>query len=249
MVDHLAVLDHVSFSYDGDPVLDDVSLAIEPGEYLALVGPNGSGKSTLLRILLGLLAPAAGRVSLFGADPSRHHERHRLGYVPQRPALAQGIAATVDDIVAAGRITRTGWRRRPRAEDRDAVDTALAAVALTELRHARVSQLSGGQQQRTFIARALAGEPDLLVLDEPVAGVDVDSQRAFRDTLRHLVRGRGGSVLLVSHELSVVAEDLDRVVVLKRSVRFDGPPRALAEADVHLGIHPNDLPLWLEGIT
>ncbi len=249
MVDHLAALDHVSFSYGREPVLDDVSLAIGPGEYLALVGPNGSGKSTLLRILLGLLAPAAGSVSLFGHDPSRSRDRHRLGYVPQRPALAEGVAATVEDIVAAGRITRTGWLRRPRAEDRAGVDEALAAVALTELRHARVSQLSGGQQQRAFIARALAGEPDLLVLDEPVAGVDAESQRTFRDALRHLVRHRGGAVLLVSHELSVVADDLDRVVVLKRSVRFDGPPRALADADVHLGIHANDLPLWLEGIT
>ena len=249
MVDHLAVLDHVSFAYDREPVLEDVSLAVQPGEYLALVGPNGSGKSTLLRILLGLVPPSAGSVSLFGLDPSRSHDRHRLGYVPQRPALAQGVAATVEDIVTAGRITRTGWLRRSRAEGREAVETALAALALTDLRHARVSELSGGQQQRTFIARALAGEPDLLVLDEPVAGVDLESQRAFRDTLRHLVRERGGSVLLVSHELSVVAEDLDRVVVLKRSVRFDGPPRELAEADVHLGIHANDLPLWLEGIT
>jgi zinc transport system ATP-binding protein len=114
------------------------------------------------------------------------------------------------------------------------------------MRGRRVTELRGGEQQRAFIARALASRPQLLVLDEPIAGVDAESQRRFRDALVHVVRERGGAVLLVSHELGAVAEDLDRVVVLKRSVVFDGPPAELAATGVSLGIHQEDLPLWLE---
>ncbi len=241
----LACIDGVSFAYHQDLVLDQVSLAVRPGELVALVGPNGSGKSTLLRILVGLVAPGSGKARLFGENPARLRQPERLGYVPQRPTLAQGLAATVNDVVAAGRLSRTRWWRRRRADDRSAVDAALAAVDLTELRGVRVSTLSGGQQQRAFIARALAGEPDLLVLDEPVAGVDAESQRCFRESLCAL-RERGAGVLLVSHELSAVAAELDRVVVLKHRIRYDGPPQGLVTDGVSLGVHDHDLPVWLE---
>jgi zinc transport system ATP-binding protein len=244
----VASLEHVSHAYGRQDVLDDVSLELCGGEFVALVGPNGSGKSTLLRILVGLLTPRQGSAALFGTDPGRLKERARLGFVPQRPHLAAGVHATVDDVVRAGRLTRSGWLGRRRPNDKAAIDAALDAVGLTELRRAPVEKLSGGQQQRAFIARALAGEPDLLVLDEPVAGVDAESQRAFSDSLSHLV-GEGGTVLLVSHELGAVADALDRVVVLKRRVLFDGTPAGLAERGVSLGIHDSDLPLWLEGVS
>lgn len=126
------------------------------------------------------------------------------------------------------------------------VGHALTSVGLAELAKRPLNELSGGQQQRAFIARAFAGEPDLLVLDEPIAGVDAESQRRFRDSLTHLIEEHGAGVLLVSHELSAVAQDLDRVVVLKRRVVFDGPPAQLAASGVSLGVHPEDLPLWLE---
>ena len=245
----LVQLEHVRFAYRDVPVVDDVSLTIGAGELTALVGPNGSGKSTLLRIMVGLLSPQSGRALLFGEDPGDLHDRGRLGYVPQRPALAEGLAATVENVVTAGRLTRTGWRGRMRPADRGAVDHALEAVDLAGMRRHRVSELSGGQQQRTFIARALAGEPDLLVLDEPVAGVDAESQSRFRDSVVHLTRDHGGSVLLVSHELGAVADALDRVIVLKHAVRFDGTPAQLVSEGVHLGVHDRDLPLWLEGIA
>ena len=238
--------DHVSFAYQRTAVLDDVSIAIQPGEFVALVGPNGSGKSTLIRILLGLLEPQAGSVHLFGVEPSQLEDRWRLGYVPQRPALARELPATVNEVVTAGRLGRTSWTRRLRKADRAAIDHALEEVALVDLRDRRVSELSGGQQQRAFIAKALAGEPKLLVADEPVAGVDAESQRRFRDSLVHLVHEHGASVLLVSHELGAVAADLDRVIVLKRRVLFDGPPHELADTGVSLGIHADDLPMWLE---
>lgn len=241
----LAELRGVGFRYAGDPVLDDVSCRIGGGELVAVVGPNGSGKSTLLRVLVGLLAPDSGTVRLFGNDPTRRATPGRLGYVPQRPRVSE-LAATVDDVVAAGRLTRTGWAGRLRDADRAAVDRALAAVDLTGLRRQRMGTLSGGQQQRAFVARALAGEPELLVLDEPMVGVDAESQRPFRQALCTLVRERGGSVLVVSHELSPLAGDLDRVIVLKNRVRFDGPPAALVCDHLSLDLH--DLPVWLAGV-
>ena len=242
--------DGLAFAYGLEPVLDGVSLSVAPGEFVALVGPNGSGKSTLLRCLLGLLQPASGRVRLFGAAPGELAQRWRLGYVPQRAGLARDLPATVEEVVSAGRLARSGWRRRFGAEDRREIEHAMSAVALLDHRHRRVSELSGGQQQRAFIAKALAGQPELLVLDEPVAGIDAESQHRFRDSLTHLVAEHAAAVLLVSHELGAVADDLDRVVVMRRGkVYFDGPPADLAATGVSLGVHQDDLPLWLEGLV
>jgi len=239
----------VRFGYTGEPVLDGVDLRVSPGEFVALVGPNGSGKSTLLKLLLGSLRPGTGTVRLFGRDPSDVRDRGRLGFVPQRPTLASETPATVEEIVASGRLVRRGWWRPLTAADRRAVQHALESVGLSALAVKPVTELSGGQQQRAFIARAFASEPELLVLDEPIAGVDAESQRRFRDSLVHLLREHGAGVLLVSHELAAVAEDLDRVVVLKGRVLFDGPPAELAASGVSLGVHSDDLPLWLEGLT
>jgi zinc transport system ATP-binding protein len=229
-------------------VVHDVNLEVRRREFVALVGPNGSGKTTLLRLLLGSLVPDSGSVQLFGQAPDRFTERWRVGYVPQRPSIASEVPATVEEVVAAGRLSRRGWWRPLAREDRDAVRHALESVGLQDLASRPINQLSGGQQQRAFIARAFASGPDLLVLDEPIAGVDAESQRRFRDSVTHLIHEHGGSVLLVSHELSSVAEDVDRVVVLKRTVLFDGTPAELTHSGVSLGVHPEDLPLWLEGL-
>lgn len=244
--DVLVAADDVSFSYGRTPVLEDVDLTVRAGEFVALVGPNGSGKSTLLKVLLGSLQPGSGRVSLLGERPSRMARRERIGYVPQRPVLDSEVPATVEEIVATGRLSRRGWWRPLREEDRAEVRHALESVGLADLARVRLSELSGGQQQRAFIARAFASEPELLLLDEPIAGIDAESQRRFRDSLTHLIREHGAGVLLVSHELSAVARELDRVVVLKRRVLFDGPPSELAASGVSLGVHREDLPLWLE---
>jgi zinc transport system ATP-binding protein len=236
----------LTFGYDREPVLRDVALTIAPGEFVALVGPNGSGKSTLLQLLLGRLKPWSGSVHLFGGPPERLRERGRLGYVPQRPSLASEVPATVEELVAAGRLSDGRWWRPFSRADRDAVAHALESVGLAELARRPLNELSGGQQQRAFIARAFASAPSLLVLDEPIAGVDQGSQRRFRDAVVHEIREHGAGVLLVSHELSAVAHDVDRVVVLKGSIVFDGSPAELASSGVSLGIHAEDLPLWLE---
>jgi zinc transport system ATP-binding protein len=240
--------EHLWFAYGRDPVLRDVTFEVRPGEFVALVGPNGSGKSTLLKVLLGLLPPTSGRVEMFGSPPGVLSERWRLGYVPQRAALASEIPATVEEVVAVGRLERRGWWRRASNEDRRAVTHAIESVALAPLRTTPVNELSGGQQQRAFIARAFASEPELLVLDEPIAGVDRESQERFHDSLTHLMSHHSAAVVLVSHELGAVAQDLDRVIVLKERIVFDGPPGELAERGVSLGVHREDLPLWLEGL-
>jgi zinc transport system ATP-binding protein len=168
--------------------------------------------------------------------------------VPQRPVLSSEVPATVEEVVAAGRLARRGWWRPFGRHDREVVRHALTSVGLAGLASRPLNELSGGQQQRAFIARAFASEPDLLVLDEPIAGIDAESQRRFRDSLVHLIDDHGSGVLLVSHELSAVAGDVDRVIVLKRTVVFDGPPAKLAAEGVSLGVHREDLPLWLEAL-
>jgi zinc transport system ATP-binding protein len=238
----------VSFAFGRQTVLEHVDLAVQPGEFVALVGPNGSGKTTLLRILLGSLEPSAGTVRLFGQPPAHLTDRGRIGFVPQRPVLESEVPATVREIVDAGLLARRGWWRPLRRSDREQVRHALGSVDLAELAARPLGELSGGQQQRAFIARAFASAPDLLVLDEPIAGVDAGSQRRFRDSIVHLIAEHGAGVLLVSHELSAVAPDLDRVIVLKGSVLFDGAPAELAASGVSLGVHREDLPLWLEGL-
>jgi zinc transport system ATP-binding protein len=240
----------LTFAYGREPVVEGVDLSVRPGEFVALVGPNGSGKSTLLRLLLGSLEPAAGEARLFGRPPRSVHRRARLGYVPQRPNLSSELPATVREIVAAGRLTDGRWWLPMSRTDRVHVDHAIASVGLGDLARRPVNELSGGQQQRAFIARAFASEPSLLVLDEPIAGVDAASQRLFRNSLVHLIGEHGAGVLLVSHELSAVADDVDRVIVLKRRVRFDGRPSDLVARGVgSLGVHAEDLPIWLEQLS
>ncbi|HEX2851234.1 MAG TPA: metal ABC transporter ATP-binding protein [Acidimicrobiales bacterium] len=241
---------NVTFSYGATGVLRDVSFRVGCGEFVALAGPNGSGKSTLLRILLGLLEPTSGSVRLLGQAPGDVSERWRIGYVPQRVAIPDDMPATVAEVVASGRLSRGRWWRPPRRADREAVDHALESVEVADLRTRRMRELSGGQQQRVLIAKAFVSEPDVLILDEPVAGVDAGSQRRFRDALVHLVDEHGASVFLVSHEFGAVADDLDRVLVLQHGrIVFDGGPDELVRTGVSLGVHEHDLPLWLEGLA
>ena len=178
----------VSFAYGAELVLEQVSLEVRAGEFAALAGPNGSGKSTLLRILLGLMTPQAGAVTVFGTSPHELPRPLAGGVRASAPAHRPRPAGDGRGGGRHWRLAKQGWWRRRRAADRDAVDHALQAVALTEHRRKRLHELSGGQQQRALIARALSADPELLVLDEPIAGVDVESQQLFRDSLVHLSR-------------------------------------------------------------
>jgi zinc transport system ATP-binding protein len=221
-------LEDVSFAYrPGQPVLTDVSLAVPEGEFVAIAGPNGGGKTTLVRLALGLSQPASGSVRLFGEPAHRFSRRATLGYVAQRAQLGGNGPVTVREVVAAGRLAQGGLLGPLRARDRAIVDTAIADVGLTEHAHTPLSELSGGQQQRAFIAKAFAGEPSLLVLDEPTAGVDAESQEALARLLDTLHRDRRITTLYVSHEFGAVEEVVDRLVLVRGGIVFDGPPGSL----------------------
>jgi zinc transport system ATP-binding protein len=228
--------------YHDRPVLRDISLTVAPGEVLAILGANGSGKSTLVKAVLGLLPLAAGEVRLYGTPVRRFRQWHRIGYVPQRLGAGSGVPATVAEVVEAGRLPRRGLLRPRRAADRAAVAAAIDSVGLADRWRDPVATLSGGQQQRTLIARALASEPELLVLDEPTAGVDAASQIAFAATVQGFIAG-GGTVVLVAHELGPLAELVSRAVVLHQGrVVHDGavPPPAGHHADPgHDHVHPH----------
>jgi zinc transport system ATP-binding protein len=211
----------------GRPIVRDIDLSVEPGEVVALLGANGSGKSTLVKALVGLLPMSAGHVRLFGSPLERFSEWQRLGYVPQRSTIAQGVPATVREVVAAGRLARRHAFQLPGAQDRRAVRDALEAVGLEDRANHQVSTLSGGQQQRVLIARTLAGEPELLLLDEPNAGVDVISQQAIADTLAARARA-GSTIVVVLHELGALEPLIHRTVLLREGrIAYDGPPASL----------------------
>ncbi|HEY7226364.1 MAG TPA: metal ABC transporter ATP-binding protein [Micromonosporaceae bacterium] len=232
----------LSVAYDGDPVLAEVDLTVHRGEVVAILGANGSGKSTLIRAILGLAPVVAGTVSLFGATGRRARgQGHRIGYVPQRLGAGSGVPATVGEVVASGRLARRGPRRE-RERDRTAIAAAIAAVGLTHRVNDPVAALSGGQQQRTLVARALAAQPELLVLDEPTAGVDAGSQDAFARALERFVAS-GGTVLLVAHELGPLQPLVTRAVVIHSGrVRHEGAVPAPAGHHAlpgHDHVHPH----------
>jgi zinc transport system ATP-binding protein len=209
---------------DGQHVLDGVDLHIDRGEFVALLGANGSGKTTLVRALLRLVPLSAGSIALFGRPLETFRDWARIGYVPQRFGVPAGLPATVEEVVLSGRTRRAGWLRPYSRADRAAARAALEEAGLAELARTSVARLSGGQQQRVLIARALAAEPELLLLDEPVASVDLDHQDAFAHTLGALA-GRGMTVLLVAHGLGALAPLVQRAVVLSKGrVVYDGPP-------------------------
>jgi zinc transport system ATP-binding protein len=221
----------VDYAYDGGaPVLRDACLTVEEGEFVAVAGPNGGGKTTLMRIILGLARPAAGTALLFGEPAHRFSRRATLGYLAQRSRLGTEAPATVREVVAAGRLATGGLIGPLRARDRELVAQAIADVGLEEKADAPLATLSGGQHQRAFIAKALAAEPSILVLDEPTAGVDPGAQEALARLLERLHRERRVTVVYVSHEFGAVEGVVKRLVLVRGGIVFDGPPGDLPAA-------------------
>ena len=220
----------VTFAYGDRPVVEDVSLAVETGEFLGLVGPNGSGKTTLLELLIGLRRPDSGSVRLFG-EPAHHRDTgERVGYVPQNVSNAAGeMPVTVREAVRMGRYPRNAFGRFG-DDDCAAVDAALRRVEIDDLADRRVGRLSGGQRQRVFIARALAAEADLLALDEPTVGVDAESREAFYDLLGELNEG-GMTIVLIEHDIGVVTSHASEIACLNCELYFHGDPETFVETD------------------
>jgi zinc transport system ATP-binding protein len=240
-------LRHAAFGYADRTIVAGVDLDIRTGETVALLGPNGSGKSTLVRGLLGLNDHLGGDVRLFGTPMEDFHEHARVGYVPQRHTLSASVRATVTEVVAIGRLPHRGWLSRQSHQDRAIIDEALELVGLEDRAQADVSTLSGGQQRRVLIARALAAQPDVLIMDEPTAGVDVASQRVLSGVLARLA-ARGTTMLIVTHELEALRGIVSRILVVTGGrLSFDGSAEELAAAQAALpgldhGHHHDDEP-------
>ncbi|MFJ9818312.1 metal ABC transporter ATP-binding protein [Streptomyces sp. NPDC101151] len=223
------------------PVLRGIDLTVRSGEVVALLGANGSGKSTAVRSIIGQVPVSGGTIELFGTPRRAFRDWARVGYVPQRTTAAGGVPATVTEIVSSGRLSRTRFGVFRRA-DREAVHRALELVGMADRAKDSVTALSGGQHQRVLIARALVAEPELLIMDEPMAGVDLASQEVLARTLREQVAA-GTTVLLVLHELGPLEPLIDRAVVLRDGcVLHDGPPpQALGQHALpgHDHVHPH----------
>lgn len=221
-------LNNVGFTYGGVPVLEGVSFVVNKGDYLGIIGPNGGGKTTLIRIILGLLHPTTGRVALFGKDHHDFKEKYRIGYVPQRVTQTdKNFPATVLEVVQSGRIPRLGFFHGFKKKDDEVVERALELSGISKYRDALIGNLSGGERQRVFIARALASEPDVLILDEPTVGVDIGAQKKFYEFLGSLNRDQNLTIVFVSHDVDAVAGEIKTVLCLNRGMVCHGVPEVL----------------------
>ena len=244
----------VTVRFGHEDVVQDVSLAIEAGDSVGIVGPNGAGKSTLLRAMLGLVPLRAGEVRLFGQALRGFREWPRLGYVPQHVVQtdARLFPATAYEVVLLGRVGRRGLLGRLSARDREQARRALRTVGMDLHADRRLGELSGGQLQRVFLAKALASEPELLVLDEPTTGVDPAARQAFYELLDCLNHEDGLTVVHVSHDTPALLVSAHRIVAINHKVLYDGPPEDLAArgglpaiydlAITHAHDHPQDHP-------
>ena len=213
--------------YDGKPVLEAIDFQIERGEMLGIIGPNGSGKSTLIKTVLGLVKPLRGEVSVLGSNGTP--ERHLVGYTPQTELVDWDFPVTVADVALMGRYSRRGLFRRTTKEDREAADAALDLVKIFDLRDRLIGELSGGQRRRVLLARAMAHNPELLLLDEPMAGLDATAQHQLLDLLDEL-RSKGATVVLSTHDLSCVSSRCDKAACLnRRLIAFGKPSDVLTE--------------------
>ncbi|CCH72201.1 ABC transporter related protein [Nostocoides australiense Ben110] len=231
-----------AFGYAGQPVVSHVTFRLDPGEVVAVLGPNGSGKSTLIKGLVGLTEELGGTTTILG-QPLAQAERGLVGYVPQRHTLGTSVRASVAEIVGTGRVAFMSmwrpWARNP-ARSRQAVARALDLVGLGDRADADVSALSGGQQRRVLIARALATSPEVLIMDEPTAGVDHGNQLVLAGVLERL-KARGTTMLIVTHELDALATVVDRVVVIEDGrLTYDGPADSLPPGGTRGHHHDHD---------
>ncbi len=215
---------NVSFSYTDTPVIKNVSLQIHKGDYVGIVGPNGGGKSTLMKLLVGLLTPESGTVRLFGQQLGTFRDWYKIGYVPQRMTFDTQFPVTVEEVVMMGRYGKLGLFHVPTKEDKEKVAIALTHVGMHALRTRQISDLSGGQQQRVFIAKALASEPEIVFLDEPTVGVDMKTQQQFYELLRTLNRELRLTLVLVSHEVDIVAHESSEFGYINCTMEYYGDP-------------------------
>ncbi|MBI3604394.1 MAG: metal ABC transporter ATP-binding protein [Nitrospirae bacterium] len=235
--------DHATFGFSDVIALQDISLDITEGEFVGVIGPNGSGKTTLCRAVLGLMQPMGGSLQIFdcACEELRCHHRARIGYLPQKGALDRNFPITVLETVMMGRYGALGLFNRPSKRDRDIALEALSHVGMEDRLDSALGHLSGGQQQRVFIARALAQQPDVLLLDEPTTGIDITTQHSVLDLIRHLHRDLKLTILLITHDINMIRSSVDRLVLLKTRLYAAGPPEEVLRPDVLRQVYGKDL--------
>jgi zinc transport system ATP-binding protein len=209
-------VEHVFYSYEGADVLTDVTFNLARGDFLGIIGPNGGGKTTLLKLLLGILKPDRGKIRILGQDP--HDTGHRVGYVPQNMGSSRSFPVSVMDVALMGRLSRARMGKRYTEEDREKVKKVLEKVGMWEFRDRPIGKLSGGQRQRVFIARALSTDPEILFLDEPTAGVDVEFQTHVYDFLKEL--NREVTIVVITHDIGVISSYMKSIACLNRHFIF-----------------------------
>ena len=210
---------NLTFNYNKQTVLEDVSFAIQSGDYVGIIGPNGGGKTTLLKLLLGLLTPTSGVIRIFGHGVNEAKGHFEVGYVPQNISQSDvNFPATVEEVVRSGRVVRRGVFGRLTKEDKEAVEKTMGMTNIGSFRHELIGNLSGGQRQRVFMARALAVQPKILILDEPTVGVDVAARRQFEEFLSTLHKKEKLTILLVSHDVDVMAKQVEHIICLNKKL-------------------------------
>src|SRR5579884_3238678 len=234
---------HASFGFPGIVALKDISLDIHEGEFIGVIGPNGSGKTTLCKAILGLMAPFEGHLQIFDCACERLqcHHRARIGYLPQKGSLDKNFPITVLETVMMGRYGVLGLFKRPAARDYEIAREALAHVGMADHQQTALGHLSGGQQQRVFIARALAQEPQVLLLDEPTTGIDIVTQHSVLDLIRRLHRELGLTVVLITHDINMIRAHVDRLVLLKTRLWAAGPPDDVLKPDILRQVYGKDV--------
>ncbi len=236
-------VEHLTVSYGAVPALLDVTFSVPQGTLVGVIGPNGSGKSTLIKTILGFLKPDVGHVRIFGRPAEK--AKGCVAYVPQRSAVDWDFPVTVREVALMGRYGRVPWYRSLGVEDREAADEALRRVRMEEFAQRQIGQLSGGQQQRVFMARAMAQGAQVLLLDEPFAGVDAATEGAILDVLRE-TRSTGRTLVVVHHDLATAAEYFDRLLLLKQRVYAYGEPREVLRADLLTQVYEGRLRIFAQ---
>jgi len=237
-------IENVSFQYESQQVLENVTLHVKKGSFLGLVGPNGSGKSTLIKCILGLLKPQKGNIRLFGEKVESFKQWERVGFVSQKAnSFNSGFPATVYEVVSMGLYGKKGLFRFLTRKDKEKVKKVLADVGMSDYLYKNIGELSGGQQQRVFIARALVSDPELLILDEPTVGVDVSSVKSFYQLLARLNREQQLTLLLVTHDIGAMSEYVSDVACLNKTLHFHGDTVEFSENHQLASFYGHDVKL------
>ena len=241
-------LDNVTFRYSDGAGIDHVTLSVAKGDFLGILGPNGSGKTTLLRIIVGLLTPQSGSVTLFGEPLAKFHDWPKIGYIPQKVTqLETRFPVTVEEVVSLGCVATRGLFQRLSKNERCDIDKAIDYVGLSDMKKKKLTELSGGQQQRVFIAKALASEPQLLILDEPTVGVDATAQEAFYQLLSKLNKESNLTLILVSHDIDVVVNEVNKLVCINKELIYHGSPKEFIKEDYMEKLYGHERKFILHG--